>query len=298
MARLEATPFRLGVIGGSGLYQLPGLRNQNWIEVDTPWGKPSDALLRGELGAIEVIFLPRHGRGHRLLPSELNYRANLYALKQLGVTDILSISACGSFREELAPGTFVIVDQFIDRTQGRLRSFFGDGVVAHVSAAEPTCSRLGEAVSRAAQAVTIPHKTGGTYLCIEGPQFSTRAESSLYRSWGADVVGMTNLPEAYLAREAEICYQTIAMVTDYDSWRSTEVAVEAHEVLRVLHHNAEQARILLDQFVNDRTSTRPKCSSHCDHALDTALLTAVADWPAQTQTRLKHIIERYLKDNP
>ncbi|MEX6724105.1 S-methyl-5'-thioadenosine phosphorylase [Parapedomonas caeni] len=290
------TPVRLGIIGGSGLYQLPGLEQARWESVETPWGAPSDAILTGRLAGLPVAFLPRHGRGHVIAPSDLNHRANIDAMKRLGVTDILSLSACGSFREELAPGTFVVVDQFIDRTQGRPRSFFGDGVVAHVSMAAPTCGRLGGWVAEEIAALGVPLAAGGTYLCIEGPQFSTRAESRLYRSWGADVIGMTNLPEAYLAREAEICYQTIAMVTDYDSWHDGHDAVEVADILRVLADNAEAARALVARLAARLAATRPACARGCDRALDGAVLTDPACWPERMSTRLAAVAGRLRGD--
>ena len=223
-----STPV-LGIIGGSGLYDLPGLVDTRWIEVDTPWGTPSDAIFRGRLetpaGSAELAFLPRHGRGHRIPPSEVNYRANVAALKSLGVTDILSLSAVGGLRADLPPGSFVIVDQFIDRTTQRASSFFGRGLVAHVSMADPVCSRLGGHLAQALQQQAVRYVRGGTYLCIEGPQFSTKAESALYRSWNASVIGMTNLPEAKLAREAELCYASVGMVTDFDCWHPAHDAV-------------------------------------------------------------------------
>ncbi|HAT34073.1 MAG TPA: S-methyl-5'-thioadenosine phosphorylase, partial [Rhodospirillaceae bacterium] len=218
MADYSATPPVIGIIGGSGLYDLDGLEEISWQSVDTPFGAPSDELMTGRLDGQKLVFLPRHSRGHKIPPSELNFRANIDAMKQLGVTEILSLSAVGSLREDLPPGTFVIVDQFIDRTFARIKSFFGTGLVAHVSLADPVCHLLGDALEAAGNELGIGPVRGGTYLVMEGPQFSTRAESELYRSWGCDVIGMTNMPEAKLAREAEICYATVAMVTDYDCW--------------------------------------------------------------------------------
>jgi 5'-methylthioadenosine phosphorylase len=285
---------KLGIIGGSGLYDLPGLNDVRWVETVTPWGKPSDALMHARLGATELVFLPRHGRGHRLAPNELNYRANIAALKMCGVTDVLSLSACGSFREAMPPGTFVLVDQFIDRTQNRARSFFGDGVVAHVSAAEPTCHRLRASAARHAKQLAIAHHDGGTYLAMEGPQFSTKAESHLYRSWGADVIGMTNLPEAYLAREAELCYLTAAMVTDFDSWNEAAGTVDVQNIIATLHGNVEKARALVAAIATDFPSSRDICEMGCNNALDHAIMTAPELRPAQTVEKLNCIAGRVL----
>ncbi|MBM3488899.1 MAG: S-methyl-5'-thioadenosine phosphorylase [Alphaproteobacteria bacterium] len=263
----------LGVIGGSGLYEIDGLSDKRWRRVASPWGEPSDELLCGRLDGIEVVFLPRHGRGHRLSPGAINYRANIDALKRLGVTDILSLSACGSFREALPPGTFVMVDQFIDRTFAREKSFFGAGMVAHVSLAHPTCARLAEWATEAAAALGIPHSRGGTYLVMEGPQFSTLAESNLYRGWGCDVIGMTNMPEAKLAREAEIDYATVAMVTDFDCWHPEHDNVEVQAIVKVLLANADRARALVKRVV-PRLGERPAVCPHgCDRALEAALIT-------------------------
>jgi 5'-methylthioadenosine phosphorylase len=288
---------KLGIIGGSGLYDLPGLTDVRWVETSTPWGKPSDALMHAKLGDVELVFLPRHGRGHRLAPHEVNYRANIAALKSVGVTDVLSVSACGSFRENMPPGTFVLVDQFIDRTTSRIRSFFGDGVVAHVSVAEPTCSRLRTCVAHHATAQSIAHHDGGTYLAMEGPQFSCRAESHLYRSWGADVIGMTNLPEAYLAREAELCYLTIAMVTDFDSWNETAGNVDIQNIIATLHGNVEKARALIAAVTTDFAPQREACSMGCNSALNHAIMTAPGLRPADTVEKLKSIAARVLAPN-
>ena len=264
----------LGVIGGSGLYDIHGLENVEWREVNSPFGDASDQLLFGSLDGQPMVFLPRHGRGHRLSPSAINYRANIDAMKRVGVTDILSLSAVGSFREDLAPGTFVIVDQFIDRTFARQKSFFGTGMVAHVSMAQPINSRLGDWCERACRSEGISVVRGGTYLVMEGPQFSTFAESSLYRSWGCDVIGMTNMPEAKLAREAEIPYCTIAMVTDYDCWHPDHDNVEVDTIIQVLLENAENARSLVKNLA-PRMKERPVvCPSGHDHALEAALITA------------------------
>jgi 5'-methylthioadenosine phosphorylase len=285
---------KLGIIGGSGLYDLPGLSDIRWVETDTPWGKPSDALMHARLGDAELVFLPRHGRGHRHAPHEVNYRANIAALKLCGVTDVLSVSACGSFREAMPPGHFVLVDQFIDRTTSRVRSFFGDGVVAHVSAADPTCNRLRARVAAHAEKLGLPHHNGGTYLAMEGPQFSTKAESHLYRSWGADVIGMTNLPEATLAREAELCYLTIAMVTDFDSWNEAAGAVDIQAIIATLSGNVAKARALVAAVAADFAPVRDVCSHGCNTALDHAIMTAPELRPAETVAKLKTIAGRVL----
>jgi 5'-methylthioadenosine phosphorylase len=264
----------IGLIGGSGLYDIDGLEDRAWREVATPWGAPSDALLTGRLGGVRCVFLPRHGRGHPKPPSALNYRANIAALKLLGVTEILSLSAVGSLREELPPGHFVIVDQFIDRTFAREKSFFGPGCVAHVSVADPVCARLGDALEHEASTLGLPVSRGGTYLVMEGPQFSTRAESRLYRQWGCDVIGMTNMPEAKLAREAEMCYATVAMVTDYDCWHTGHDAVTVEQVVRVLNSNADKARALVKAVVPVLGAPRGACRAGCDRALDNAIITA------------------------
>lgn len=263
----------LGVIGGSGLYEIDGLANVRWEKISGPWGEPSDELLFGDLDGVQLVFLPRHGRGHRHSPSTINYRANIDALKRAGVTDLISLSAVGSFREELPPGTFVIVDQFIDRTFAREKSFFGAGMVAHVSMAHPVNPRLGDWCAGACESGNIPMQRGGTYLVMEGPQFSTLAESQLYRQWNCDVIGMTNMPEAKLAREAEIPYCTVAMVTDFDCWHPDHDNVDVDAVIRVLLDNADKARRLI-RTVAGRLSERPAlCPSGDDRALDAALIT-------------------------
>ena len=264
----------VGIIGGSGIGSLDGLAD-SWREtVETPWGAPSDRLLHGELGGQRLVFLPRHGPGHRIAPSEINFRANIDALKRAGCREIISLSAVGSLREDLAPGSFVLVDQFIDRTFAREKSFFGDGVVAHVSMAQPVCARLGAHLARAAAAASVPATRGGTYLVIEGPQFSTLAESELYRSWGCDVIGMTNMPEAKLAREAELCYATVAMVTDYDCWHPQHDAVTVDAVIGVLRANAGKARGLVREVAPLLRADESGCA--CRRALDSALITAPA----------------------
>jgi 5'-methylthioadenosine phosphorylase len=264
----------IGVIGGSGVYQVDGLEGASWVRVKTPWGDPSDEVLVGRLDGVPLAFLPRHGRGHVHSPTEVPYRANIDALKRLGVTDLISVSACGSFREAFAPGDFVIVDQFIDRTFARSKSFFGTGCVAHVSLAHPTCPRLGAACAAAAQAEGITVHHGGTYLCMEGPQFSTLAESRLYRGWGCDVIGMTNMPEAKLAREAELCYASVAMVTDYDCWHPDHGAVDVAKVIAVLTGNAARARGMVARLPALLGPVRAPCPHGCDRALDFALITA------------------------
>ena len=269
------TDTMIGVIGGSGLYEIEGLEDATWQAVETPWGAPSDAILTGTLAGVKMAFLPRHGRGHVHTPTSVPYRANIDALKRLGVTDVISVSACGSFREAMAPGDFVVVDQFIDRTFGREKSFFGPGLVAHVSVAHPTCPRLAAACLEAARAEGIGVHDGGTYLAMEGPQFSTLAESTMYREhWGADVIGMTNMPEAKLAREAELCYVTVAMVTDYDSWHPDHGEVDVAEIIKTLMGNAEKARALVARLPGLLGAEREPCPHGCDRALEFAILTA------------------------
>ena len=264
----------IGIIGGSGLYDIDGLEGKTWRRVETPWGDPSDELLFGRLAGIDCVFLPRHGRGHPTSPTHLNYRANIDALKRSGVTDVISLSAVGSLKAELPPGHFVVVDQFIDRSFAREKSFFGEGIVAHVSMAHPVCARLGGALFDAATTLGLPVTRGGTYLVMEGPQFSTKAESELYRSWGCSVIGMTNMPEAKLAREAELCYATVAMVTDYDCWHPDHDAVTVEAVVRVLLANADHGRALVKTIVPTIGQTRALCPCGCDRVLDNAIITA------------------------
>jgi len=266
----------IGVIGGSGVYDIEGLTNREWRQAKSPWGAPSDELLFGVLDGVQCVFLPRHGRGHKISPSELNYRANIDALKRVGCTDVLSLSAVGSLKEELPPGHFVIVDQFIDRTFARPKTFFTSGCVAHVSMAHPVCGRLGEVLEDAARGLGLPVTRGGTYLTMEGPQFSTYAESVLYRSWGCSVIGMTNMPEAKLAREAELCYATVAMVTDYDCWHEDHDAVTVDQVVKTLFGNADNARALVKAVLPVVGQSRGLCSSGCDRALTHSLITAPA----------------------
>jgi 5'-methylthioadenosine phosphorylase len=285
----------IGVIGGSGLYQIDGLADVAWRRVESPFGATSDEFCFGILDGQPVVFLPRHGRGHELPPSAINFRANIDALKRCGVTDIVSLSAVGSLREDLAPGDFVVIDQFIDRTFAREKSFFGPGCVAHVSMAHPVCGRVGDAVAAAASRAGIGVKRGGTYLVMEGLQFSTLAESELYRSWHCDVVGMTNMPEAKLAREAEICYATVAMVTDYDCWHPGHDAVTVEAILSVLKANAAHARALVREVVPLLSRHQGPCHQGCDHALEHALITAPEARDPGLLVRLDAVAGRVLK---
>jgi len=285
----------LGIIGGSGLYAIDGLTEMRWQSVDSPFGQPSDQLLFGSLAGQGMVFLPRHGRGHKIPPSEVNYRANIDALKRAGVTDILSVSAVGSLKEELPPGCFVLVDQFIDRTFAREKSFFGSGLVAHVGMGHPVCSRLVEQIARSASEIGLSLQKGGTYLAMEGPQFSTLAESRLYRSWGCDVIGMTNMPEAKLAREAELCYATIAMVTDYDCWHPDHDHVSVETVIATLTANADKARQLIKTVAPTLASNRGPCPQGCDHALDSALITAPEARDPAMMAKLDAVAGRLLR---
>jgi 5'-methylthioadenosine phosphorylase len=264
----------LGIIGGSGVYQIDGLEGADWVTVATPWGSPSDAVLTGRLHGLPVAFLPRHGRGHVHDPSTVPYRANIDAMKRLGCTDILAVSAVGSLREDFAPGDFVVVDQYIDRTTRRTPSFFGPGCVAHVSLADPTCPRLGALAAEAAKAEGLTVHARATYLSMEGPQFSTRAESRMYRTWGADVIGMTGMSEARLAREAELCYASLAMVTDYDCWHDSHGAVDVAQVIAVVQANAAAARGLVARLPALLSPDRQPCPHGCDRALSHAIMTA------------------------
>ncbi len=268
------TQTKIAVIGGSGIYDIDGLEAAEWTTVETPWGPASDAILTGTLDGTPMAFLPRHGRGHVHSPSTVPYRANIDALKRLGCTDIIAVSACGSFREQMAPGDFVIVDQFIDRTTQRAKSFFGTGCVAHVSVAHPTCARLSDACETAARDTGVKVHRGGTYLAMEGPQFSTLAESRMYRdAWGADVIGMTNMPEAKLAREAELCYASVAMITDYDSWHPDHGEVDVTKIIATLTRNADTGRDMVARLPGLLDETRAPCPQGCDHALEYAILT-------------------------
>jgi len=283
----------LGIVGGSGVYDIE-MDDARWEKIESPWGEPSDEVRRGEIGGLPVVFLPRHGRGHRLPPGDINYRANIDVLKRAGVTDLVSVSACGSFREELPPGTFVIIDQFIDRTFAREKSFFGEGCVAHVSVADPVSPVLADALEAAACAEDIPHARGGTYLCMEGPQFSSVAESKLYRQWGCDVIGMTNMPEAKLAREAEICYATAAMVTDFDSWHPDHGAVDITSILKVMRANVSNAIKLVTRLAHDLPADHQPCPLHSDTALEFAIMTAPEKRDANLLAKLDAVAGRVL----
>ena len=286
----------LGIIGGSGVYDIEGLENSRWVKVESSFGEPSDEVLLAELDGQPIAFLPRHGRGHRIPPSEINFRANLDALKRLGVTDIISVSAVGSLREDLIPGTFVIVDQFIDRTFAREKTFFGTGLVAHVSMAHPVCNRLGDHLFAAAQQLGIPVVRGGTYLVMEGVQFSSLAESKLYRMWGCDVIGMTNMPEAKLAREAEICYATVGMVTDFDCWHPDHDHVTVEAIVGVLLANADKARALVKAVASPVHGDSCAETCTCRSALQHAIITAPAARDAEMVKKLSAVAGRMLKN--
>ncbi|MBI3505294.1 MAG: S-methyl-5'-thioadenosine phosphorylase [Proteobacteria bacterium] len=294
-ARPPGTPPKLGIIGGSGVYDIPGLADVRWQAVETPWGKPSDELMSGTLDGQEIVFLPRHGRGHRISPTGLNFRANIDAMKRRGVTEIVSVSAVGSLKAELPPGHFVIVDQFIDRTFAREKSFFGTGCVAHVSMAHPVCSRLGDHLEAAAKSIGVPYSRGGTYMVMEGPQFSSRAESELYRSWGCSVIGMTNMPEAKLAREAELCYATVAMVTDYDCWHPDHDHVTVDAVVKVLLANADKARALVKAVAPRLKGRTESCHAGCHTSLEAALITAPAARDPAMVSKLDAVAGRVLR---
>ncbi|MFN9262914.1 MAG: S-methyl-5'-thioadenosine phosphorylase, partial [Acidobacteriota bacterium] len=281
---------QIGIIGGSGLYNMPGFTEKQEVRLETPFGDPSDAYIVGKLGGRDVAFLPRHGRGHRLTPSELNYRANIFGMKMLGVDHIISLSAVGSMKEEHHPTEFVIPDQFFDRTRGRISTFFGEGIVAHISFGHPVCEELAQVVHGAAQRAGITAKLGGTYLCMEGPAFSTKAESNIYRSWGMDVIGMTNLQEAKLAREAEICYTTVAMVTDYDCWHEEHDHVTVEDIIKVLHQNADNAAKLVAEAV---AAMPAEVSCKCHSALKNAIITDRSVWPEATKKKLELLVGKY-----
>ena len=285
----------IGIIGGSGVYDIEGLSHKRWERVESTFGEPSDDLLFGELNGIKLVFLPRHGRGHRIPPSEINFRANIDALKRAGVTDVISVSAVGSLREGLPPGTFVIVDQFIDRTFAREKSFFGTGLVAHVSMAHPVCHRLGDHLETAARDAGIMVVRGGTYLVMEGPQFSSLAESELYRGWGCDVIGMTNMPEAKLAREAELCYATVGMVTDYDCWHPNHDDVTVEQIIGVLLANADKARTLVQQAAPRIAADADACTCGCRTVLQHALITAPEARDPALVEKLRAVAGRVLK---
>ncbi len=284
----------LGIIGGSGVYDLP-LDRAEWRAVESPWGKPSDQLRCGEIGGLPVVFLPRHGRGHVYSPSTINYRANVDAMKRMGVTDLVSLSAVGSLKEELPPGLFVLVDQFVDRTFAREKSFFGTGCVGHVPLSHPISPVLADAVQNALKAENISHRRGGTYVVMEGPQFSTLAESQLYRSWGASVIGMTNMPEAKLAREAEICYCTVAMVTDYDSWHWDHGTVDVAKVVKVMKTNGVNAGKLVARLAEDFPREHPLCPIGSDRALEHAIMTAESARDPDLMKKLDAVAARILR---
>ena len=284
----------LGIIGGSGLYDLNGLKNTKWIKVDTPWGETSDEILSGELNGLQINFLPRHGRGHYHSPSTIPYKQNIFALKKLGVTDILSVSACGSLREDFEPGDFVVIDQFIDRTYKRDNSFFGKGCVAHVSLANPTCNRLSNIIFDIGIELKLKINFGGTYLAMEGPQFSSLAESKLYKeNWNCDVIGMTNMPEAKLAREAEICYTSLSMVTDFDCWHSGHGSVEVSDIIKTLSENSSKAQKIIQNIPFKLSNNRDVCISGCNNALDNAIITSPEKRDKQVTEELNLLLERF-----
>ena len=285
----------LGIVGGSGFYSLPGIANARWEKIKSPWGDPSDDILFADLDGLPLRFLPRHGRGHKISPSEINYRANIDAMKRAGVTDLVSISACGSLKKKYVPGHFVIVDQFIDRTFAREKTFFGTGCVAHVSVADPVSPLLAKAVIQAAKIENLDYHEGGTYLAMEGPQFSTRAESELYRSWGCDVIGMTNMPEAKLAREAEICYASVAMVTDYDCWHEDHAQVNVAAIIEVMKGNTDKAQRLVQRLAKDFPREHLSCPIGSDRALDVALITAPEARDPALLKKLDAVAGRVLK---
>ena len=285
----------LGIIGGSGIYDLPGLENVHDEAIESPWGEPSAPVRRGSIAGLPVMFLPRHDKGHRLSPSDINYRANIDVLKRAGVTDLVSLSACGSFKEELPPGTFVLVDQFVDRTHKRESSFFGTGCVAHVSMAHPVSPRLRFHLAAAAEAEGIAFARAGTYLCMEGPQFSSLAESLTYKALGYSVIGMTNMPEAKLAREAELCYASVAMVTDFDCWHPDHDAVTVQDIIRVLNSNAEKAKALVSRLARDFPRQHEPCPIGSDRALDTALITAPEARDPELLKKLDAVAGRVLR---
>jgi 5'-methylthioadenosine phosphorylase len=289
--------FLLAFIGGSGIYQIEELRNQKWIKVSTPWGSPSDKILTGRVDGNKVLFLPRHGRSHVYNPSEINYRANIYALKKLGATDIISLSACGSLKETLSPGTFVLVDQFIDKTILRKKTFFEEGIVAHVSMANPTSRLIRNACVEVLKKLKIKHQNKGTYIAMEGPQFSTKAESEICRKQKIDVIGMTNMPEAKLAREAEIRYATVAMVTDYDCWYSKHDEVDVEQIIKTLNKNSNNAKSLVKNIINVLSKYINKEKDPAENILDKSIITQKKDWNKKTKKKLDVILKRYLEKN-
>ncbi len=286
----------VGIIGGSGLYNLKSLQNTKWIDVSTPWGDPSDQILSGEISGLQIYFLPRHGRGHYHSPSTVPYKQNIYALKKLGVTNILSVSACGSLREDLAPGDFVLIDQFIDRTYLREKSFFGKGCVAHVSLAHPTCNNFSKVIFKIGKKLQIKVQLGGTYMTMEGPQFSTLAESKLYKdNWKCDVIGMTNMPEAKLAKEAEICYTSLSMVTDFDCWHPDHDSVEVSDIIETLTNNSSKAQRIIEALPEFLKQSRDLCSLGCNNALDNAIITAPERRDPKVLQRLDILLQRLNK---
>ena len=286
----------VGIIGGSGLYDLKSLQNTKWIDVSTPWGDPSDQILSGEMNGLQIYFLPRHGRGHYHSPSTVPYKQNIYALKKLGVTNILSVSACGSLREDLTPGDFVLVDQFIDRTYLREKSFFGKGCVAHVSLAHPTCNNFSKVIFEIGKKLEIKIQLGGTYMTMEGPQFSTLAESKLYKdNWKCDVIGMTNMPEAKLAKEAEICYTSLSMVTDFDCWHPDHDSVEVSDIIETLTNNSSKAQKIIEALPDFLKSEKDLCSQGCNNALDNAIITAPEKRDQKLMEKLDILLKRLNK---
>ena len=289
--------FLLAFIGGSGIYEIEGLKNQKWIKVNTPWGLPSDKIFAGEVDGNKVLFLPRHGRTHVYNPSEINYRANIYALKKLGTTDIISLSACGSLKEKLSPGTFVLVDQFIDKTVSRKKTFFEDGIVAHVSMANPTSKLIRNACEEVLKKLKIKYQNKGIYIAMEGPQFSTRAESEDYRKQKIDVIGMTNMPEAKLAREAEIRYATVAMVTDYDCWHSKHDEVDVEQIIKILNKNSSNAKSLVKDIIKVLPKYISKEKDPAENILDKSIITQKRNWNKRVKKKLDVILKRYLEKN-
>ena len=289
--------FLLAFIGGSGIYKIEELKNQKWIEVSTPWGSPSDKILKGTVDDNKVLFLPSHGRSHIYNPSEINYRANIYALKKLGATDIISLSACGSLKEELSPGTFILVDQFIDKTIARKKTFFEEGIVAHVPMSNPTSKLIRNACAEVLKKLKIKHQNKGTYIAMEGPQFSTKAESENYRKQKIDVIGMTNMPEAKLAREAEIRYATVAMVTDYDCWHNKHGEVDVEQIIKTLNKNSKNAKSLVKNVINVLPKYINKEKDPAEDILDKSIITQKKNWNKKTKKKLDVILKRYLEKN-
>ena len=287
----------LAFVGGSGFYEIEDLKNKKWIKINTPWGSPSDKILTGKVGDKKVLFLPRHGRSHLYNPSEINYRANIYALKKLGTTDVISLSACGSLKEKLSPGTFILVDQFIDKTFTRKKTFFEEGIVAHVPMSNPTCRLIRDACAEVLKKLKIKHQNKGTYIAMEGPQFSTKAESENYRKQKIDVIGMTNMPEAKLAREAEIRYATVAMVTDYDCWHNKHGEVDVEQIIETLNKNSKNAKSLVKNIINVLPKYINKEKDPTENILDKSIITQKKNWNKKTKKKLDVILKRYLEKN-